>query len=399
MLTTVNLHRPLTENHINTKLINWFSYNDHFTHWAYYLKKAEINGWDYNPSNKECLHKWRQRLFKAGTIIWSDERKNKNLFKPGTQQIISDIFKKYILEKPSILEIGSNQLNDRGESALSEMIPNEYKTEYVYSDCYKIVVAEQGQKTEKKYLHLNATKLSHHLRDHQEGTKDVIVSLNVLVVINRSKFFKIAQEAYESLNPGGVFMILSNNGAHPYSVLDCEEDQIAIPWKKDDSFGEIKPMITIGSREKFIAAIKNAQSTMPKKYSAFFNDFLDLNVLQQRLFMMNAWNASNASNASMDKLLLLFKDFVLLDENSTSFDANESYYTETENALKKAGFEILLNEIQQNSETINYGKYTHINYIMNKITTLTQEHREGIPDKHVAVISHLKVILAQKPFE
>lgn len=373
-----------------SSLIDWFFYDDEFVLWSDHLKAAEDKGRDYTPSHKPCLDQWRHGLVKAGNGNWSDERKDKRVFKPTTQRIIADLFKKYVKEEAVILEVGANRLDDEGESTLSEMIPAEYKTKYVYSDCYKRVAQTQKLKTKRKYLHLNAAKLSRQLRDSQEGSQDAIVSLNVLVVINRSNFFKIAQEAYESLNPGGIFMILSDNAPQPSSVMDCEPGLIAIPWKASTSFGEIKPKVTIGSRERFMAAVKNPQIATPEKYRKFLEHFFSLNPLQQQLFIADAWDAS------LDKLLWLFRDILLLDDNSTTSDFNESYASDAEAALINAGFNILLNTTRRRQQLTNNEYDLKSNYIENKITTIKEENRAGIPYDRIIVVSNIKVILAQK---
>jgi hypothetical protein len=148
-------------------------------------------------------------------------------------------------------------------------------------------------------------------------------------------------------------------------------------------------MISRGSRQQFLNNIKNAQQSMPDKYTVFFNEFLDLTKLQQNIFI------AQAHQNSIHNLLLLFKSF-LTSLECTTIDMDESYSKDVEKALKDAGFEIMLNEKQMERNLIPGGFQNGHNYIESKVGRIVTGYDADIPDEQILSISRIHVILAKK---
>ncbi|QLH37134.1 MAG: hypothetical protein HWD61_14150 [Parachlamydiaceae bacterium] len=67
------------------------------------------------------------------------------LTRPAENQLVTNLFNQYIPKGP-LLELGSNLLNEKGESYLASLLPEEYRSDLIYSDCFKEIVEAEKEK-------------------------------------------------------------------------------------------------------------------------------------------------------------------------------------------------------------------------------------------------------------
>jgi hypothetical protein len=170
---------------------------------------------------RDCYleHPPRRDLGEYGRI-----RKSHAICEPASAKIIASIFDRYI-GRGSILELGSNQLNDTGESYLARLLPKNYRKDLTYSDYLPQIVKNEKGKTKRAYLCLDASCLAENLA---AASKTNVVAVNVFDTISRSKLEAVVRGIHHVLKNNGNLVVLSD--------LPFDQSPLIEQHSKEDNF-------------------------------------------------------------------------------------------------------------------------------------------------------------------
>ena len=348
---------------------------------------------------KFTYSKYMGRLHKAGINTWSeslcmephckgDRHHFRDHFIPALRVNVAAVFNRFVAkDHASVLELGSNKVDAQGESFLSNLLPDRYKCDLTLSDHYAYIVDQERGKSTRTYLQVNAKKIGETIAS---GSKDVIVSLNVMDVINRKKIVKVAQSSFEVLKNGGHLIILNEKQVCPHILLEkySSADSLAMFWLdySEDNNGYA---IGIKYAPNHLVKERIRNSVLPEEYSGFLDRFFALNPLQMQEFLTNCYRKHFQ--------IFDFLDLFFPPEHTSYVEEEASYFQDMKEALNAAGFRVL--SMTKEVGEANVASFTSAsNFVemdMGRVKFYNR-HQQDIPESQTKVVSNLLAIVAQK---
>lgn len=165
---------------------------------------------------------------------YHDNRQQFQILLPAAQCAIEQIFTSHVPVEP-ILELGSNVLNDKGESYLAELLPQAYQAQLTYSDYVPAIVQNEAKKTTRRYLQIDAKNL----KGVPASSLANIVAINVIDTIERLDLPKVIEGAFHALKPGGKMVILADRPFHQRPLLSkySHGDNVVFPFHDRGQLG------------------------------------------------------------------------------------------------------------------------------------------------------------------
>lgn len=367
----------------------WLDQCNELPEWIALLNEAKNAPWLHK--NPDSLMKCFQEQFKVGGTSWKGlESGVIDLFKSPACKIIEKTFRNHVSPKAALLELGSNVIDERGNSRLSSMIPSEWVENLIFSDYLPSVVEAEGKKTERKYRQINAKKLS---KDFPNNHLDGIIALSVLDVIARSKISKVAKEVFTVLKEGGHFIIFADRMPYLIPLLEKHFDSssFAICWFDGMAADYRLRGVKKAPRAIVEANIKNLLPQVSPKWQEFFTQLLSLTPAQMLWFFTDVYDKS-------PEVFHILESF-FPKESTELIELEQSYEKDVVEALKATGFVIkesakwAANFFSPEELVINGSVVMHATYDMGRISyhNLKNASQEG----HLLTAT-MHVIVAQK---
>lgn len=258
---------------------------------------------------------------------------------PASIELTEEIFDQYALKGP-ILELGSNLLNEKGESYLAQLLPAEHQKALSYSDYLPEVVKNESAKTKRSYLCLNATKLRKTLLPASQTN---IVALNVIDTISRDKLARVVKGLHHSLKEGGRIVILSDLPFDQDPIFEkfSTEDNLVLPYIDGDDLGI-----------KMIPQKVLLQRAQPfgEPFVQFLQRVMRLRKEQRARFMFWAFKLNLEIGVRLHDVL----EKICKPEDFQRIDHKQSYIDDLTEAFTSDGrFEILTNAYKTSQKIIN----------------------------------------------
>lgn len=249
-------------------------------------------------------------------------RQESKIVEPAAALLIKELFAKYIPQGP-ILELGSNLLDENGNSYLARLLPQEYLSRLTYSDCSEDVVASQKLKTNRKYLALDAAQLN-------LASKTNIAAINVFDILQRNQFAQAAAGIYQGLGKNGRIAILS----------DMPFDQFASFNKHSTRDNFLFP--TISGNDLAIKIVRkdvliNRSRPFGPEFTNFVQSVMELPQDQRTLFLCGLF--------FYDQSLSEILESICSKSDLQTIDHKNSYLADLKEAFEAhGGFEIVVND-------------------------------------------------------
>lgn len=247
---------------------------------------------------------------------------------PAAAKVILDVFTRYI-PKGSVLELGSNILNENGESYLARLLPKDYLSDLKYSDYSMEIVKRERKKTRRYYLYLDATRLREVLPAASETN---IVAINVMDTILRSKLNDVANETHSVLRDNGNLVILCDQPFEKTPLISkfSTEDNLLFPYIDGNNLG-----LQIVSKEILMRHIQS----FGQPFIQFIHSLMELPQMQRANFLYSMF-------AICRKLKLCdVLENICKPEDYQRIDHKQSYIKDlTEAFTSHGGFEIVMND-------------------------------------------------------
>lgn len=198
----------------------------------------------------------------------SDIRKSLPPIEPAATKVVADIFARHTA-KGSTLELGSNLLDENGNSYLARLLPKEHTSHLIYSDYLPNVAKNESKKTKRPYLCLDATRLHETL---PAASKTNVVALNVIDTISRKRLENVVKGIHHVLKENGTMIILCDLPFDQNPLIEkfSTADNFVFPYVDGNDLGIkiiSKQAVMLAARpfgEPFFQFIESL-TTLPKK--------------------------------------------------------------------------------------------------------------------------------------
>lgn len=208
---------------------------------------------------------------------YHDNRQEFHILLPAAQCAIEQIFTKYVPVEP-ILELGSNVLNEKGESYLAELLPRPYQTQLTYSDYLPAIVQSEAKKTSRRYMQIDAKNL----QSVAPNSLANIVAVNVIDTIERTDLCKVVEGAFHALKPGGKMVILADRPFHQLPLLSkySHGDNVVVPFHDRGQLG-VKVITT--------STLKRHAAKQSQPFARFVDQLIQLPVNMRTDFLFTTF--------------------------------------------------------------------------------------------------------------
>jgi len=322
--------------------IDWSRFLSDVDVWSSVLKDAHL--FFASEMTTKIFKDVQQSCDRKNPLRWAADRPQREPFLPILTDIVSKIFKEYVPNEGSTLELGSSVLDKNGHSILSAMVPKEAQDHWIYSDVIKPLVktaqnhpARIANKTH--YVYANATNLP---QPSEKWDIRTIVSLNVFDTLTNEEIKQAAHKAFEALPAGGRIIVFTEQEpllSPLVSPLFDKGQFVSLDIDKSNIDSSPK---TILSAPKHVVDenIRKALPSMPPKLCQFFTEYLLLGNAGRCFFIQHFYN-----KMSEDIFECLNQFFPK--EGVVKQEMHATYFNSVKDALVLGGFEIQLAKKQK----------------------------------------------------
>jgi len=158
-----------------------------------------------------------------------------SVIEPAATKVVTDVFTRYAA-RGSTLELGSNILNENGDSYFARLVSKKNLRDLSYSDYLPNVVKKESRKTQRSYRCLDATKLYETL---PAASQTNVVALNVIDTISRDKLDSVVKGIHHVLRESGNMIILCDLPFDQTPLVDkfSTENNLVFPYLDGTNLG------------------------------------------------------------------------------------------------------------------------------------------------------------------
>ena len=166
---------------------------------------------------------------------YSGARKLLSVVEPAAAKVVTGVFTRYAAKGPT-LELGSNILNESGDSYFARLVPKKNLRDLSYSDYLPGIVEKESKKTNRPYICLDATRLHETL---PAASKTNVVALNVIDTISRDKLDDVFKGVHHVLKENGNMIILCDLPFEQTPLIDkfSTDDNLVFPYLDGTNLG------------------------------------------------------------------------------------------------------------------------------------------------------------------